>query len=95
MDHSDTLPPIPADILEAADAVLTGNAWNPLRTEAIARAIMAERERCAADLEIIAGKLVQRANDAFNGRDQGSAIILKSQADALTESAAAIRGGQS
>lgn len=38
---------IPQDVWDAADAVLDGNAWNPIRTEAIARTIMAERERCA------------------------------------------------
>lgn len=80
---------IPQDVWDAA-VHGTHDSWDnpPL---VLARVIVAERERCHGILRQIAEKLTDRANAAFDGRDQGSAIILKSQADALLDAADAIK----
>lgn len=39
---------IPEDILLAAEACLHPAQWNPVTVDIIARALLAERERCAA-----------------------------------------------
>jgi hypothetical protein len=88
---------IPQDVWEVADVVLDGNAWNPIRTEAIARAIMARdavvREQCEAICVARCDRL--KAAVASYPDDEPSRVACLEGAIEALECATAIRkGGQ-
>ena len=59
-----------------------------------AEATIAERERCAKQLDFRAEELTKRANAHFEEGDQGSAIIERTSAQEARVNAAAIRKGE-
>lgn len=109
MDHSDTLPPdgIPQDVWDAAEDAFDTVLCNDIQASGssaqfridsiapVARAIMAERERCAKVAEDHGAARKQQYLGATTHKAHKEARDYQSMSMAAYQVAADIRGGQS